>query len=77
MIQLEGMSYIMFSLSLVPGKLVRVIKICLNDICSRARIGKHLSDIFPITDSLKQGDALAPLLYKFTLEYAIRTVWVN
>jgi hypothetical protein len=47
-------------------------KICLNETYSKVRIGKHLSDMFPIRNGLKQGDALTPLLFNFALEYAIR-----
>jgi hypothetical protein len=36
-----------------------------------------LSDIFPFTNSLKQGDALSPLILNFSLEYAIRSVQIN
>ena len=61
----------------ILGKLVRLIKVCLNELCSRVRVGNYLSDIFPIADSMKQGDALTPLFYKFALEYAIRRVQVN
>jgi hypothetical protein len=44
---------------------------CLNETYSKVRIGKHLSNSFPIQNSLKQGDALSPLLFNFALEYAI------
>jgi hypothetical protein len=33
--------------------------------------------MFPIKNSLKQGDALMPLLSNFALEYAVRMVQVN
>jgi hypothetical protein len=58
-------------------KLVRLIKMCLNETYSKVCIGKHLSDSFPIQSGLKQGDALSPLLLNFTLEYAIRKVREN
>jgi hypothetical protein len=47
---------------------------CLNETCSKVRIGKFLCDKFPIQNGLKQGDALSPLLFNFALEYAIRKV---
>jgi hypothetical protein len=58
----------------VPMKLVRLIKMCLNETYSKVHIGKHLSDSFPIKNGLKQGDALSPLFFNFALEYAIRKV---
>jgi hypothetical protein len=50
---------------------------CLNETCSRVKVGKNLSDMFPIRNSLKQGDALSPLLFNFALEYSIRRVQIN
>jgi hypothetical protein len=61
--------------------LVRLIKMRLNEIFCKARIGKNLSDSFLIQNSLKQGDALTPLLFNSALEYAIckarKTRWVK
>jgi hypothetical protein len=47
---------------------------CLNETYSKVRIGKHLSDSFPIENDLKQGDALSPLLFSFALENYIMKV---
>ena len=48
---------------------------CLNE--TYGRVGKNLSDMFPIKNGLKQGDALSPLLFNFALQYAIKKVQVN
>jgi hypothetical protein len=61
----------------IPRKLVWLIKMCLSETYSRVRVGKNLSDRFPIRNGLKHGDALSPLLFSFALEYAIRRVKVN
>ena len=57
--------------------LVLQLKMCLNETYSRVRVGKNLSDMFPIRNGLKQQDALSPLLFNCALEYAIRRVQVN
>ena len=46
----------------IPMKLVRLIKMCLTETCSRALVGKNLSYMFPTRNDLKQGDGLSPLL---------------
>ena len=53
-------------------KMIRLTKMCRNETYCRVGVGKHLSDVFPIRNGLKQGDALSPLLFNFALEYAIR-----
>jgi hypothetical protein len=58
-------------------KLVRLIKMCLNETYSIVCIGKHLSESFLIQNCLKQEDALSPLLINVALEYAIRKVQEN
>jgi hypothetical protein len=61
----------------IPMKLVRLIKMCLNEACSEVYICKTLSDTFPFQNGLKQRDALLPLVFNLNLEYSIRKVQVN
>jgi len=61
----------------IPMKLLRLIKVCLNETCSRFRVAKHLSDMLSIKNGLKQGDALSSLLFDIAVECAIRRVQVN
>ena len=49
----------------------------LTETYSRVQVGKNVSDKFPISNGLTQGDALSPLRFNFALEYAIRRVQVN
>ena len=48
-------------------KMVRLKKLCLIETYSIVRFGKNLSDEFPIRNGLKQGDALSPLFFSFSL----------
>ena len=50
---------------------------CLSETYSRVRVGRFLSDVFPIHCRLKQGVGLRPLLFNFALEYAIWRVYEN
>jgi hypothetical protein len=52
-------------------KLLRLIKMCLTETYSRYAVRQNLSDMVLIRNGLKQGDALSPLFFIFTLEYAI------
>ena len=49
----------------------------LTETYSRVRVGKNVSDMFPIRNGLKQGDALSSMLFNFALEYAFRRVQVK
>ena len=46
----------------IPRKLVRLIKMSLTETYSRVRVGKNVSDRFPIRNGLKRGDALSSML---------------
>jgi hypothetical protein len=59
----------------VTKKLVRLIKMCLNETYRKVCIGKYLSDGYT-QNGLKQGNALT-LIFNFALEYDIRTVQEN
>jgi hypothetical protein len=49
----------------------------LNEPYIKVNIGNVFSDEFPILNGLKQGDALSPLFFNSTLQYAIRKVLEN
>jgi len=49
----------------------------LNETYSRVRVRKHLSERLRNKNGVKQGDALSPQIFNFTLEYTIRRVEVN
>jgi hypothetical protein len=55
-------------------KLGGLIKVCLNEAYNKVRIGKHLSDAFPIQNGSKHEDALSPSLFNAGLGFAIRKV---
>jgi hypothetical protein len=50
---------------------VRLIKMFMKETYNRFREDKNLSDVFPIRNSLKQGDAVSPFHFNLALEYAI------
>jgi hypothetical protein len=52
--------------------LISLIEMCSNETYIKVRIGKHLSDNFPIQSGFKLGDVSSILLSEFALEYAVR-----
>jgi hypothetical protein len=66
---------VLYNILIEFGVPMKLIKICLNETCSKVHIGKYLSDSFPIQNGLKQRNA--PLLFNFALEYANRKVEEN
>jgi len=58
----------------IPIKLVRLMKMCLNETYSRVQVDKHLSDMFPIKNGLNLGGSLLSLLCNFAVECAIKRV---
>jgi hypothetical protein len=50
----EEVLYIIFIEFGISMKLVRLINMYLTETCSRFRVGKNLSDIFPIRNDLKK-----------------------
>lgn len=49
----------------------------LNETYTRILIGKHFCGTFHVKNGLKQVDALLPLLFNFSFNYAIRIVQAN
>jgi len=43
-----------------------------NEIYAEVKIGKHLASKFKVNGGLRQGIAIAPLLFNVVLEIAIR-----
>ena len=52
----EGLYNILIEFG-VSMKLVRLLKMCLNETYNIVQVGKNLSDMFPTRNGLKHGDA--------------------
>jgi hypothetical protein len=59
--KMRGVLYNIHNEFYIPMKQVRVIKMCLNETCSRVWVGKNLSDMFPTRNGLKHQDSLSLL----------------
>jgi len=51
----------------IPVKLGSLTKMCLTETCSKVRIGKNLSGIFPVRNGLKEG-----LFYRLSFQLYFR-----
>ena len=49
----------------IHTKLEGLINMCLNKTYLNVWTGKYLSDTFPTQNTMKEGDALSPLPFKF------------
>jgi hypothetical protein len=58
----------------IHTKLVALVKMSLNETHGSFPIGQHLPEMFSIKNGLKQRDALALLVFIFTVVYAIKRV---
>lgn len=56
----------------IPTKLINMAKMTMTDITSRVRIRNDMSPTFEVLNGLRQGDALAPLLFNIVLHKAIK-----
>jgi hypothetical protein len=55
----------------IPVKLVRMIRAYAYESKSKVSFGGLISDEFPVTTGLRQGDALSPALFNIALESVI------
>jgi len=61
----------------IPMQLVWLTNMCQDEMYSRVKVGRNLSEMFPSRNGLKEQDGLSPLLFNFALKYTIRRVQVN
>ena len=62
--KIEVLHNIQYSITM---KLVKIMKMCLNETYSRVRVDKHLCDMLHIGNILKQEAALVTLFFNFSL----------
>jgi hypothetical protein len=58
----------------IPLKLVRLIKMCLDEMYKKVYMGKYVSEALSIQSRLKQRDASSSLFFSFSSEHTIRKV---
>jgi len=58
----------------IPAKLIRMVNACTHNSKSKVSFEGKLSDEFPVTTGLRQGEALSSLLFNTALELVTRKV---
>jgi tRNA splicing ligase len=61
----------------IPNKLIRLVKATMDNTVAKVQVQKEMIELFEIRDDLKQGDDLAPLLFRHVMEYVMRKVTVE
>jgi hypothetical protein len=61
----------------IPMKLVRPIKMCLNQTHRKVHTGKHLSDPFPIQNGLKKWRCFISTAFQLCFRICIRRIEEN
>jgi len=55
-----------------PHKNTRLTRVCVEGSRCRIKVGSNMSDVFRVSTSLKQGDALSPTLFNIALKKVVR-----
>lgn len=58
----------------IPAKLVRLVKVCVQNSKFKVKFNSVMSEVFPIETGLRQGDALSPILFNIAMQSVIRKV---
>jgi hypothetical protein len=61
----------------IPEKLIRLIKLTLSQSFSCVKLPGNLTEYFEVKNGVRQGDALACLLFNLALEWSIRDSGIN
>jgi hypothetical protein len=61
----------------IPGKLVGLVELIMQNTLACFKIQTEKGNFFEVTQGLKQGHGLAPLLFNLALEHAIRQLCID
>jgi len=58
----------------IPAKLVKLVKVYVQKSKCKIKFNSVMSEEFPVETSLRQGDALSPILFNIALKSVVRKV---